>query len=48
MRLLTKTGFVIIVDNQALTDGQGNIITFLSKEAAEAYIEENNISGFVK
>jgi len=48
MRLLTKRGFVIIVDNNSLVDKDGNIITFNTKEEAEKYISENNINGYIK
>ena len=48
-RKLNKCGFVIIDENNnAVTDKDGNIISFASKDVAEKYKDENNILGTVK
>jgi hypothetical protein len=48
-RKLNKCGFVIIDEEcNAITDKDGNIISFTSKDAAEEYKTENKIIGTVK
>ena len=48
MRLLSKAGYIIVSDEKALTDNNGNVLSFSTKEEAQLYIETNNISGIVK
>ena len=48
-RKLNKCGFVIIdKHSNAVTDKDGNIISFASKDAAEEYKNENKIIGTVR
>jgi len=47
-KFLEKPGYIIIVDQKAYADENGNLLSFKTKEQAERYIKENNINGTVK
>jgi len=49
LRRLNKCGFFILDENNnPLISKEGNLLSFSSKEEAEKYLADNNISGTVK